>query len=69
MDLTDLDVSLESGVVAKGKDKIAPTSDPTSLWREWKDREVAAEEWTDVNLEENSTIDQNKVKKKPKPKR
>ena len=69
MDLTDLDVSLESGVVAKGKDKIAPTSDPTSLWREWKDREVAAEEWTDVNLEENSTIDQNKVKKKLKPKR
>ena len=53
----------------KGKDKIAPTSDPASLWREWKAREVAAKEQTDVNLEENSTIDQNKVKKKLKPKR
>ena len=30
---------------------------------------MAAEEWMDINLEENSTINQNKVKKKPKPKR
>ena len=63
MDLKDLDVQLESG--EKGKDKIAPTS---NLWREWKAREVAAEEQIDINLEDNSSIDQNKVQKRPKAK-
>ena len=64
MDLRDLDVPLESG--AKGKDKITPTSNPVSSWREWKAREVAAEEQIDINLEDNSSIDQNKVQKRPK---
>ena len=64
MDLRDLDALLESG--AKGKDKITPTSNPTFLWREWKAREVAAEEQIDINPEDNSSIDQNKVQKRLK---
>ena len=44
-------------------------SSPMSSWRKWKTREVGVEEWMDVNLEDNTTFDQNKVKEKPKAER
>ena len=71
LDLGDLDSTLRKPTTAskksgsravgskKGNKTDAPTGDPASAWREWKAREVAAEELMDVDPEDDG-IPENK---------